>query len=376
MSRNLKRLYRPPTDLEKYDNEEYSKNPLLKYNICEIKERRHYTFLHRKATNDKVKLCGKPEVDLNPVLPMRQSHYVDKLREYASKIPVPRMLYQTENKILDFVPKRLRDMYPNIVKEYMTEVHGEFDQIIKSYSLRKILVEPEGHSEKTTDRCENERQPHGHVSSSVKRKGKTSNYPNYLRNREKLKRQFVLNHVFVRAILKNFELDFPQVLCDYGMYDLKEKLEKPMLVRKYTRTVTKLLNDKTEFIRRTWYPKLMNILRKNFKKHALTLTQWRKVLKTAKGLINRQFNVVKMRTIEDLIEIVLDRERIPMFTFELMCGPGGIILEPSYKAVQSCFANIIDEIADVGRQLETPELQLDRFSFPTTESELHINLNR
>lgn len=36
-------------NITKYDNESYKKNPLLLFQICKIRERRHYSFLKRSA---------------------------------------------------------------------------------------------------------------------------------------------------------------------------------------------------------------------------------------------------------------------------------------------------------------------------------------
>lgn len=49
MSKRLDRLYKPCDKINKYDNEKYMENPLLKFHLNEIRERRHYTFLKQKA---------------------------------------------------------------------------------------------------------------------------------------------------------------------------------------------------------------------------------------------------------------------------------------------------------------------------------------
>ena len=51
MSKRLAKLHKPCDRLDKYDNEPYLQNPLLNLFLSEIKERRHYTFLQKKATN-------------------------------------------------------------------------------------------------------------------------------------------------------------------------------------------------------------------------------------------------------------------------------------------------------------------------------------
>lgn len=49
MSKRLAKLYRPCDKLDKYDNEPYMKNPLLHIRLSEIRQRRHYSYLQKKA---------------------------------------------------------------------------------------------------------------------------------------------------------------------------------------------------------------------------------------------------------------------------------------------------------------------------------------
>lgn len=44
-----KKMFLVDTNLTKYDNEAYTKNPLLRLHISEIRERRHYGFLKKTA---------------------------------------------------------------------------------------------------------------------------------------------------------------------------------------------------------------------------------------------------------------------------------------------------------------------------------------
>lgn len=44
-----KKMFLVDTNLKKYDNEAYTKNPLLRLRISEIRERRHYGFLKKTA---------------------------------------------------------------------------------------------------------------------------------------------------------------------------------------------------------------------------------------------------------------------------------------------------------------------------------------
>ena len=49
MSKRLEKLYKPCAQLDKYDNEPYMKNPLLKLKMSEIREGRRHSSLQNKA---------------------------------------------------------------------------------------------------------------------------------------------------------------------------------------------------------------------------------------------------------------------------------------------------------------------------------------
>lgn len=50
MSRFLKNLHKPCDQLDKYDNEPYMKNPLLKLKLSDIREYRRHSKLEQCAT--------------------------------------------------------------------------------------------------------------------------------------------------------------------------------------------------------------------------------------------------------------------------------------------------------------------------------------
>lgn len=139
MSRFLKNLHKPCDQLDKYDDEPYMKNPLLKLTLSEIrKHRRQSPFEQSTAKVSQFSCC--PEFALillqNKIRSSRESEddedntpnpsvhphiHINKLRFYARNTPIPKMLKSTEQKIIRFSEKRLRDKYPGIVKEYMAE---------------------------------------------------------------------------------------------------------------------------------------------------------------------------------------------------------------------------------------------------------------
>lgn len=51
MSEFLKYLLKNQYRIDRYDNEAYTRNPLLKFRLSEIKERRHSEHIKRKAAS-------------------------------------------------------------------------------------------------------------------------------------------------------------------------------------------------------------------------------------------------------------------------------------------------------------------------------------
>lgn len=49
MSKRLAKLFKPCDKLDKYDDEPYTRNPLLHIRLSEIRQKRHYSYLQRKA---------------------------------------------------------------------------------------------------------------------------------------------------------------------------------------------------------------------------------------------------------------------------------------------------------------------------------------
>lgn len=51
MSEALRKLYKPDVRLDKYENEAYTKNPLLNFRISQVRARRHHDLLKAKAAS-------------------------------------------------------------------------------------------------------------------------------------------------------------------------------------------------------------------------------------------------------------------------------------------------------------------------------------
>lgn len=278
------------------------------------------------------KPLSKKDREESPERP--QEYYIRKLRMYASRAPIPKMTKKTENKILNFAPKRLRQKYPQIVTSYMTDVHADFDKIIRAYSLQKILKP--GPDDFVPPRYD----------FKFQRSGRTENYSNFVKNRDKIKRILMIPHPFIRAIVNYSHTDFPPHLMEIekyrngeiSIYDLKDNLKRD-------------IRQSSAFLQKTWYPKILRIIHKHYRRRSLPLKYWERALNCASGLINRQLNEMKTRTIDNLNAMILNKERIPFIKIMAEMS-GSFQLVPSINDITHMYVELIDDILAVGTHMD------------------------
>lgn len=250
------------------------------------------------------------------------------------------MLVQTEQKLLSYVPKKLKDLYPRIVMEYMADVHEDFNKIIKAFSLQKILRP-----------APNDFIPQ-RTSFAFSRPGRTSNYRQFQRNREKLKNILMITYPFIRSIILYSNLDFPDILNDYSLYREGENAQTTL--DDFEAATTKDLNSNSIFIKKVWYPKIVRIIKRVYQRRTLVPQNlWPRIVACASGLIIRQIIDIKIRTICNLHEVILNREKIPYFKINLVCYKE-VNLEPMIDRIKDVFHMIVDEISSIHSSL--PEL--------------------
>lgn len=216
------------------------------------------------------------------------------------------MLKSTELKIISFAEKRLRDKYPSIVKDYMSEVHEEHDKLMKAYSMNKLLKPLSDDFVPPRD------------NFRFKRLGRTENYETFLKNREKIEKSLMLLYPFVRCIHYYANIDFPRILNDFSKYRGMGEMGIHD-IRDFTK---KDLAENSAFIKKIFYPKIIKIMLSHYKKQSkyrLTRKQWQKAWNCATGLIVREINDLKMRTIEHLNDVILKSTQIPFLKIIATC---------------------------------------------------------
>jgi len=361
-TKKLERMHRPASDITKYDNEPYMKNPLLKFRISEVHERRHYQFLKQKAADVKVRVARQqwqPEPDMR-LLP--QSHYEDNLRREVRKIVVPPMLRRTEAKILSFASERLKNKYPELVQAYMQDVHQEFNRLMKVYSMKNILRHPEFSDE---DPAQFE-LPHPDIG--FRRPGRTQNYSNFLENRRRIAQKLLILQLPLRAILNISVGELPNLACVFHYVlatgAMQQQLglggREALSYKFYRKYIQNQLDKVNTFLRWTWYPKVVLVLRKLMRKRVMPMSTWKRAWNALEGLMNREMTNMKIRTFEEMYRMCSHPRTMPMLRMSLEWAEFSSDLDtrPNVWAILRTFAEIATEISMVGYRMEPLQPQV------------------
>lgn len=276
----------------------------------------------------------------------------------------PTLLKSTEQEIFNFIPENWRKKYPQIVTDYMLDVSNDFNKIIGAYSSQKIVIPFESDY---IPEC---------MQFSFKYLGKSKRYHVFVENRQKIRDTLFIAYPFARLILSLSKTGFPPVLNDYGRYTKNQNGQYIwMTLAEFESTAQKDLENNAMFLRDEWYPKVVKIIRKFYKRRLIAPQLWQKALNCAKGLINRQLTELKIDTFEHVFDVLNDRNRTPYFIFQANYSNNNITLYPSITDVQNTFKNIFQSVLSVGKKLASLEQQIDRNAFDNKELFLKIEIS-
>ena len=269
------------------------------------------------------------------------------------------MQQTTEEKIMSYVPKRLQKLYPDIVTSYMNEVHEEFDKIMSAYSFHKMF-------KPNSDDFVPQNEPF-----QFKQLGKTENYPTFLKNRTKIEKSLLIPYPFIRCIIHYSYSDFPELMNEYSKY----RAQGTELTLNEFRDISKKdLTQIASFISKDWYPKVIKVIQKHYKKKTLPKNAWPRIISCATAIINRQINDLKIRTINHLMDTILNSKKIPYMKLITICDYGIIDLFPNLNDIFSVFHHIIDDIIAVATRMESLESAIDDEAFKVKSMYLKIGI--
>lgn len=367
----LKKLIKPKPNIGQYDNEAYTQNPLLRFRLPRVKERRHIERLKRVSFQvrimdsyqlrvlpikrlsfyfqQKIRLCTRlpplrptalQELDEN----LPSDIYIKQIHFFANKMPIPEMMKTTEIKILSFAPGVLRAKYPDIVSEYMADVKDEYNQIMRAYSIQKIIKPLPGDFVPPWE------------PFTVKVQGRTENYPTFLKNRDLLQKKLLIVQPFIRCIIDYAQRCFPLVLNDVGVYRVNMG---EVILDELENKMRKDLFTNSEFLKNQWYPKIVNVFAKHFRlKKLAEKPNGRRILSCGSALINREITELKLRTIDAIERVIRDNEQIPYLKLSSIYD-GKIDLYPRLTKIFRVYHDMVKDIFAVGSNLRSLEMLLD-----------------
>lgn len=289
-----------------------------------------------------------------------QIDYMETIREAICSAPIPKILSRTKQKIIQFVPEKLYKKYPNIVDEYMRDVSADYTETVKSCNLRRCLAA-------TT--------PNDDSPFRFKRLGRTKNHARFCHQRKRLAANLFLPYKFIRYILNVSKQQFPAVLNDFGQYASGHRQHTVwMTLDEFETVVQRDLEQNSIFLKEQWYPMIVRILLKYYKKRILPVLAWPRVFACAKGLINREITELKVDTFKHIFDVLADRSRMPRIKFQAICNASGIELHPNLHDVLCAYRKIFKNIAAVATRLPALEHQIDRGVFAIESDFLKIEI--
>lgn len=273
---------------------------------------------------------------------------------------LPRMRRRMTHQVLD----RYNEKYPEIIKMYMQEVEIHYTETIRGYHSEQFAI----------SNGENRVNDAIH-SFKFKHSGRTIHYAKFIRHRKQIKDKLFLSYPFIRFILHSSNQSFPRVLNDYAGYRrMKSGICVWLELLEFENIAQRDLENKSIFLREEWYPKVVQVLVKHYKKRSCSSQQWSRMLDCAKGLINRQITELKLNTYEHIFEVFAQRAFMPPLKFQAICRNGRIELHPNFKEILSTFKRIFKSIAAIATKFPPLEPLIDRVAFITRENYLKIGI--
>lgn len=301
---------------------------------------------------DKIRAARAPlGADLHEhLIAVSQTVPANRLRAAAAQTPVPPMLRRIEQQMLGYVNRRQRLKYPALVQAYMADVHAEYNTILRAYSQQQLVRPLAG--DYVPPR----------VAFHFRRLGRTAHFKRFRRNRELVRKHLFIVWPFIRAILHYAIVDFPAAMHDFGAYRLNKKGQPQRLeLTRFEVLAEQDLGQAVLFLSQDWYPKMVRIIKKSYRRHVVPRTLWPAIFECAKGLINRQLTDFKIRTFQHIREVLLDRQRIPFLQLLVRYNPdtNNIDIVPDFHAIYETYCGFFADIASVCGRLPLLELSVD-----------------
>lgn len=270
-----------------------------------------------------------------------------------------------QRKIKNSLPERFHTKYASNIEKFMNDVSQHYNETIIAFNHQRFSIQK---NENAEEALEIER-------FKFKHSGRTNHHNKFLRNRRILKENLFIPYPFIRFILHSSYQRFPLVLNDYSAYKKsKSEICIWLTLYEFESAAQRDLERNAIFLREEWYPRIVQVLLKHYRKRLFPPHTWQKMFNCAKGLINRQINELKLNTFKHIFDILRARTKMPPIKFQAICSNGSIQLHPNFKEILLTFQRIFKNIAAVATRFPSLEPLIDRTTYVTTENYLKIEL--
>lgn len=291
------------------------------------------------------------------------------IRNAAENAPVTPMTRKIQRKICSFISEKHQRKYSALLDECLNEANNDYKQSIKECNIRRILAPnlwPE----------DNRVEWQSRNSFRFKHVGRTKNYSRFQKNCRILMRKLFLTHKFVRFVLFSARTTFPAVLNDFSRYATKRNNSTIWLsLIELGAIVNRDLERNAIFLREEWYPKIVAVIRKHYKRRKVHVSQWPQIIECIKTLINRELLDLKLNTFEHILSVLINPRCTPPLKFEAICHHDGLEVQPNVQHIFNAFKNIFKTIANIATHLPAIEPLIDRGSFQASSDFLKVEMN-
>lgn len=294
-----------------------------------------------------------------------KAYYMQQIRDAVANTPIPEMPRRIRNKIINSTQQRFRVKCANVIKTYMNDVEKQYMETIKAFNVNRF-VKPMTDDGKAEEMKETFR---------FKQAGRTEHHKKFLRYRKQLKEKLFIPYPFIRFIVHSSFQCFPTVLNDYSSYrKSKGGINIWLLLVEFEGAAQRDLENNSIFLREEWYPKIVQVILKHYRKRTYPAHLWPRMLACAKGLINRQITEIKINTFEHIFDVLERRTKMPPIKFQASCTNGRLELDPSFRQLRNSYQRIFRNIAAIATKFPPLEPMIDRVAFITNETYLKINI--
>lgn len=294
-----------------------------------------------------------------------RAYYMQQIREAVANTPIPEMPRRIRRKIVNSTQQRFQIKCSTAIKNYMTDVEKQYVETIKLFNVNRFVkpITDDGNADEKKE------------TFRFKQAGRTEHHKKFLRYRKQLKDKLFIPYPFIRFIVHSSFLCFPTVLNDYSAYKRsKGGINIWLELVEFEGAAQRDLENNSIFLREDWYPKIVQVILKHYRKRIFPTHLWPRMLACAKGLINRQITAIKIKTFEHIFDVLKKRIKMPPIKFLAVCSNGRIELQPSFRQLRNSYHRIFKNIASIATKFPPLEPMIDRVAFMTNETYLKIDI--